>query len=60
MVTIYRSIEQIRIVAETAQIPYTESQVVDFGLQSIKNRDFENASGEWNQKVTQEERGTIL
>ena len=55
MVTIYRPIEQLRILAEIAKIPYTEFQVVDFGLQLVKNtRDFENALGEWNQKPTQE------
>ena len=51
MVTIYRPIEQLRKLAEIARIPYTESQIVDFGIQLIKNtRDFETALGEWNRK----------
>lgn len=49
MVTIFRPIEQLRTLAEIAKIPYTESQIVDFGLQLIKStRDFETALGEWN------------
>ena len=51
MVTIYRPIEQLRTLADIAGIPYTESQVVDFGIQLIKStRDFETALGEWNRK----------
>lgn len=51
MVTIYRPIEQLRTLADIAKIPYTESQIVDFGIQLIKNtRDFETALGEWNNK----------
>ena len=55
MVTIYRPIEQLRTLADIAKIPYTESQIVDFGVQLIKNtRDFETALGEWNSKPAQE------
>ena len=55
MVTIYRPIEQLRTLAEIAQIPYTESQIVDFGLQLIKNtQDFESALAEWNKKKHQD------
>ena len=51
MVTVYRPIEQLRTLAEIAKIPYTESQIVDFGIQLIKNtRDFETSLGEWNKK----------
>ena len=51
MVTIFRPIEQLRTLAEIAKIPYTESQIVDFGVQLIKStRDFETALGEWNRK----------
>ena len=49
MVTIYRPIEQLRTLADIANIPYTESQIVDFGIQLIKNtHDFETALDEWN------------
>ena len=52
MVTIFRPIEQLRTLAEIAKIPYTESQIVDFGVQLIKStRDFETALGEWNRKA---------
>ena len=55
MVTIYRPIEQLRTLAEIAGIPYTESQIVDFGIHLIKNtRDFETALGEWNRKPQEE------
>ena len=51
MITIYRPIEQLRLLADIAGIPYTETQVVDFGVQLIKStRDFETALGEWNRK----------
>lgn len=36
MVTIYRPIEQLKTLAEIAGIPYTETQIVDFGVQLIK------------------------
>ena len=55
MVTIYRPIEQLKKLAEIARIPYTESQIVDFGLQLIKStKDFETALGEWNKKSEDE------
>ena len=55
MVTIYRPIEQLRTLAEIAGIPYTESQIMDFGIHLIKNtRDFETALGEWNRKPQEE------
>jgi hypothetical protein len=51
MITIYRPIEQLRTLADITGIPYTETQVVDFGVQLIKStRDFETALGEWNRK----------
>ena len=51
MITIYKPIEDLRTLAEIAQIPYTESQIVDFGIHLIKNtRDFEQALAEWNKK----------
>ena len=54
LVTIFRPIEQLRKLAEIAKIPYTETQIVDFGLQLIKNtRDFESALGEWNRRDEQ-------
>ena len=41
--------------AEIAKIPYTESQIVDFGIQLIKNtRDFETVLGEWNRRPEQD------
>ena len=47
MVTIYRPIEQLRTLAVMAGITYIESQVIDLGMELIKNtRDFENALGE--------------
>ena len=52
MITIFRPIEQLRTLAEIAKIPYTESQIIDFGLQLIKNtKDFETALGEWNKRA---------
>ena len=52
MITIFRPIEQLRNLAKIAKIPYTESQIVDFGIQLIKNtRDFETALGDWNRKL---------
>ena len=54
MITIFRPIEQLRTLAKITKIPYTESQIVGFGLQLIKNtRDFEIVLGEWNRKVEQ-------
>ena len=38
MTTIFRPIEQLWSLAEIAKISYTESQIVDFGLQLIKIR----------------------
>lgn len=56
MVTVYRPIEQLRTLAEIAKIPYTESQIVDFGIQLIKNtRDFETSLGEWNKKQAEDQ-----
>ena len=55
MVTIFRPIEQLRTLAEIAKIPYTETQIVDFGIQLIKStRDFETALGDWNKKAERE------
>ena len=53
MVTIYRPVEKLRTLAESAAIPYTDQQIIDFGLQIIKNtRDFELAIGTWNKKTS--------
>ena len=61
MVTIYRPIEQLQKLAEIAGIPYTESQIVDFGIQLIKyTRDFETALGEWNKKNTEDKTWDIF
>ena len=55
IVAIYRPIEQLRPLAEIAGIPYVESQIVDFGIQLIKNtRNFKTALGEWNRKTDAE------
>ena len=60
MVTIYRPIEQLYALAEIADIPYTESQIVDFGIQLIKNmRDYDVALAEWNRKQQDEKHGMI-
>ena len=61
MVTIYRPIEQLRTLAQIAKIPYTESQIVDFGIHLIKNtRDFETALGEWNRKTSEDKTWKIF
>ena len=38
MVAIYKPIEELRTQAKVVQIPYTESQIVDFGIQLTKMR----------------------
>ena len=51
MITNFRPIEQLKTLAKITKIPYTESQIVDFGIQLIKNTiDFETALAVWNKK----------
>ena len=49
LITLFRPIEQLKKKAEEARIPYSELQLLEFGLTIIRNtRDFEKAIGEWN------------
>ena len=49
MITIYRPIEQLQKKATESDIPYTDEQIMEFGLTLVRNtRDFEKAIGEWN------------
>ena len=49
MITIYRPIEQLQKKAIEAKIPYSDEQLLEFGLTLVRNtRDFEKAIGEWN------------
>ena len=49
MITIYRPIEQLQKKAIESEIPYTDEQIMEFGLTLVRNaRDFEKAIGEWN------------
>ena len=53
MITISRPIEQLQKKATDAGIPYSEAQLLEFGLTLIKStRDFEKALGEWHAKPT--------
>ena len=52
MITIFRPIEQLQKKATEAEIPYSEKQILEFGLTLIRNtRDFEKAIGEWNSRA---------
>ena len=49
MVTLYRPVEQLKKLANSAGIPYSLEQQLEIGLTLIRNtRDFEKALGEWN------------
>ena len=49
MVMLYRPIEQLQKLANSAGIPYSLQQQLEIGLTLIRNtRDFEKALGEWN------------
>ena len=49
MITIYRPIEQLQKKASESGIPYSDEQIMEFGLTLVRNtRDFEKAIGEWN------------
>ena len=53
MITIFRPIEQLQKKAVEADIPYSEEQLLEFGLTLVRNtRDFEKAIGEWNAEPT--------
>ena len=55
MVLTYRTIEQLQKLATTASLPYSEVQILEFGLTLIQStRDFEKALGDWNSKATVE------
>ena len=49
MITIFCPIEQLQKKAIEAQIPYSETQLLEFGLSLIRNtHNFEKSLGEWN------------
>ena len=49
MIGVFRPIEALKKKAVEAELPYTEPQLLEFGLTIIRNtRDFEKAIGEWN------------
>jgi hypothetical protein len=49
MVLLYRPIEQLQKMAVTAGIPYSQAQLLEFGLTIIRaTRDFEKALSEWS------------
>ena len=49
LISLFQPIEQLQKKAEEARIPYSELQLLEFGLTIIRNtRDFEKAIGEWN------------
>ena len=51
LVMIWNPIEKLKKFAEKADLPYTKQQLIDFGLQLIKNtRDFEQGLQRWNEK----------
>jgi hypothetical protein len=51
MVLLYRPIEQLQKMAVTAGIPYSQAQLLEFGLTMIRaTRDFEKALSEWSTK----------
>ena len=48
LITIFRPIEQLKKKAVEARIPYSEEQIIEFGLTLVRNtRDFEKGIGEW-------------
>ena len=49
MVTIFHPIEQLRTLTEIAIILFTDKQIVDLGIQLIKNtRYYKTVPGNWN------------
>ena len=49
LISLFRPIEQLQKKAVEAEIPYSEQQLLEFGLTIIRNtRDYEKAIGEWN------------
>ena len=51
LVVIWNPIEKLKKFAAKANLPYTDQQLVDFGLQLIRNtRDFEQGLQRWNEK----------
>ena len=51
MVSLFRPIEQLQKLAVSAKIPYSDAQILEFGLTIIRaTRDFEKALGEWKPK----------
>ena len=61
MITIFCSIKQLQVKAIEAGIPYTEAQLLKFGLSLIRNTcDFEKLWGNGMQRVYQTKFGKIL
>ena len=51
LVTIWNPIQKLKKLASQANIPYSEAQLIEFGLQLIRStHDFEIATREWNAK----------
>ena len=51
LVTIWNPIQKLKKLASQAKIPYSEAQLIEFGLQLIRStHDFEIAIREWNAK----------
>ena len=48
MILLFNPIEKLRKIADSAEITYTDNQILDIGLTVIRNtRDFEKALGDW-------------
>ena len=53
MILLYNAVEKLKTMGESADIAYTEPQLLDIGLTVIRNtRDFEKALGEWEALAT--------
>ena len=53
MIILYNTIEKLRKMAESANIVYTENQILDIGLTVIQNtRAFEKVLGDWENLLT--------
>ena len=51
LILLYNPIEKLKTMAISADIPYTNDQLLDIGLTVIRNtRDFEQALGDWEAK----------
>ena len=51
LILLYNPIEKLKTMAISANIPYTNDQLLDIGLTVIRNtRDFERALGDWEAK----------